>query len=103
KKAEPEKKTEPEPEKKPEPPRPLLGIDVEGDGQTLKVVKVTPGGPADGKLLAGDVIAAFADKPVRTIAELKAVVDGLVPGKEVAVKVFREGKEVQVAIVPAAK
>lgn len=58
------------------------------------VADVTPGGPADkAKIKRGDVIIEFDEKPIREMSELPRIVAMTPVGKEVKVKVLRNGRE----------
>lgn len=63
------------------------------------VTQVFPDNPADkAGIKPKDVVVAVDDKPVSTGRELSAAVAGLAVGKEVPVKLIREGKELVVKV-----
>jgi putative serine protease PepD len=47
----------------------------------------------------GDVITAVDDKPVKTGDELLDIIEAKKPGERVVVRVWREGREVEVLVV----
>ncbi len=51
----------------------VMGVHVGRDPRGLRVGSVDPGGPADGKLVPGDVIVAAEGVPVASFAELWAI------------------------------
>lgn len=57
----------------------------------VEVTGVNPGGPSDGKLKARDKIESVDGKPVGTLEELFAALDGVTPGDTVEVGVRRDG------------
>jgi serine protease Do len=60
---------------------------------------VTPGGPADkAGIKRGDVIVEFDGKKVRSDVELRTLVAQTEPGKDVNVKVIRDGKEKTISV-----
>jgi serine protease Do len=66
------------------------------------VTQVFPGDPADkAGIKIKDVITAVNDKPVGTGRELSGAVAGMPIGKEVKVKLLRDGQEQTVAVVIA--
>jgi S1-C subfamily serine protease len=52
----------------------------------------------DGRILPGDVITGLAGRPVATADELLAVLDGLEPGMQVEVVLWRDGREWRVEL-----
>jgi serine protease Do len=64
------------------------------DQKGVLVTQVFPGDPADkAGIKMKDVIVAVNDKPVGTSRELSSAVAGMAVGKEVPVKILRDGKE----------
>jgi PDZ domain-containing protein len=59
----------------------------------VKVADVTKGGPADGKLEAGDLILEVNGKKVSTLDQLTGQIRPLPVGSRVTVKVRRDGRE----------
>jgi len=57
-----------------------------------------PNTPADGKLSHGDIITKADGKPVANVQQLRNQVAITTPGKDLALTVFREGKETEVKI-----
>ncbi len=58
------------------------------------VSSVTPGDPADkAGLKAGDIIVSFDGKPINELSDLPRTVAATRPGKNVELKVMRDGKE----------
>jgi len=80
-----------------------FGIEVAEENGVLRITGVDRDGPSAGKLRAGDVIASFAGKEVKKLEDLRRIVSAVVPGKEVRITVYREGKTVTVRVVPAGK
>jgi serine protease Do len=66
------------------------------------VTHVRAGGPAAGALAAGDAIVRIAGRDVRSVRDYFDIVGALPAGTSVTVGVRRRGKDVTVAIVPAA-
>jgi uncharacterized iron-regulated protein len=57
------------------PPPPRLGVQLEQDGDTVRLAEVTPGSLAERTgLRKGDVVATAAGKPVKRVRELIAVI-----------------------------
>jgi serine protease Do len=64
------------------------------DQKGVLVIQVFPGDPADrAGIKARDIIVAVDGKPVGTSRELTSAVAGMAVGKEVPVKILRDGKE----------
>ncbi|MEE9172816.1 MAG: DegQ family serine endoprotease [candidate division NC10 bacterium] len=63
-------------------------------GGGVLIANVVEGGPAEkAGLKSGDVVEAFAGKPVTDVRQLQRLVAKVRPGKEVAVNVRREGRQ----------
>lgn len=82
--------------------RPSLGIScyaAEVNGRTgIYVVEVTPGTPADGKLLPEDLILSANGIPATSVDGMIRVFAWMQPGDEVELVVLRQGKEITVHI-----
>ena len=66
------------------------------------VADVVQGGPADkAGIKAGDVIVSFNGKPINDSRDLAATVAATAVGKEAAINVIRNGKEIRIAAVIA--
>lgn len=64
-----------------------------GQESGLLLVSVSPGSPAEGHgLLLGDTIVALDGKPVRSVEELLALLDGDSIGKTVPARILRGGQ-----------
>ena len=64
-----------------------------GQESGLLLVSVSPGSPAEGHgLLLGDTIVALDGKPVRSVEELLALLDGDSIGKKVPARILRGGQ-----------
>ncbi len=69
------------------------------DQKGVLVTQVFPGDPAEkAGIKTKDVIIAVNDKPVGTSRELSSAVAGMAVGKEVPVKILRDGKEQTVKV-----
>ena len=76
-----------------------FGVPVE---QGVIITGVLGGGPAaQAGIRPGDVIAAVAGQPVRTVSELLTRISALPPGQAVAFAVQRRSDSVQVDVTPA--
>ncbi|KKL58767.1 hypothetical protein LCGC14_2222050, partial [marine sediment metagenome] len=65
-----------------------------------EVAEVAPGGPAEkAGLKAGDVIVAWDGQDIESVAELMVAVHGGKPGQEVALKVRRGRKTLEIEVV----
>jgi aminopeptidase YwaD len=63
----------------------------------------SPGSPAEkAGLRAGDIVVALAGKRVKDIEELTALYPSLKPGEPASIVIIRDGKEIELTIVPAA-
>lgn len=93
-------------------PQPVLGIEIDRvprrlpDG-TLAVVlihRVTPGlsGEAAG-LRAGDYVVSFAGQDITSTEEILAIRRGLFVGDEVDIRVYRDGKYLDLVMVMTAE
>lgn len=60
---------------------------------------VLPGHPAEGKLREGDRVLAVNGDRITTFAELHRIITQS-PNKELALKVFREGVQIEVVVIP---
>lgn len=73
------------------------GLDLGAKAQGALIAEVTPTGPAEkAGLKPRDVIVEFDGKPIREMKDLPRVVADTPIGKNVTVKVLREGKPVEV-------
>jgi serine protease Do len=80
-----------------------LGFDVVGD-EHLQIGKVVPGGPGESAgLRTGDCIVAVAGTPVANHEEYKLARVGLLPRKDVELKIERAGQMRAVRISPWAR
>jgi regulator of sigma E protease len=72
-----------------------------GEGRYLPptVGVVLPGHPAEGKLQPGDRVLAVNGDRITTFAELHRIVAAS-PNKELSLKVFRDGQQIEVTVVP---
>jgi hypothetical protein len=91
----------------PAPKRPpVLGIrlDREADGRGVRILAVTPRGPAArAGLAAGDLIVGLAGHMVKTFADLRGTLSRLEVGTRVGVVVLRDGERLEVDVVPEAR
>jgi S1-C subfamily serine protease len=98
--------------------RPTLGVGVAPPGfteqlglpQGVAVLSVEAGGPAataglkpfmrarDGGIIAGDVIIAIDGKPTPSFDRMLDALEGRQPGETAQLKLWREGKEAEVAV-----
>ncbi|TDD55218.1 S1C family serine protease [Saccharopolyspora elongata] len=63
------------------------------------VLSVDPRGPSEAAgIQPGDVIVTFADRPVRTVEDLLALMRGVEPDQRVQMTVIRQNQEKQLAI-----
>jgi serine protease Do len=69
----------------------------QGDKGVL-VQQTIPGTPANGKLKPGDIVTEVNAKPVETVQQLRNSVAVIKPDTELKMKVFRDGKFVDVAL-----
>ena len=78
-----------------------IGLDDSSD-EELKVIEIASGGPADGKLLPGDVVTCVTDgeKTFATFEQLRDNIWALgIAGTSIVVTVRRDGKLVEVPIM----
>ncbi len=86
------------------PPPPRLGVQLEQDGDTVRLAEVTSGSLAERTgLRKGDVVAAAAGKPVKRVRELIAAVRAQPDGTWLPLQVRRAGEvhELVVRFPPA--
>jgi PDZ domain len=81
------------------PGKRVWGFDIARDLQGLRILRMQPGSPANGKLFAGDVITAAEGVPVASLAQLWAVVRTHLH-RPLTLSVLRGGAPVTVAFVP---
>jgi serine protease Do len=62
------------------------------------VESTLPNAPAAGKLQPGDIIESLDGKPVESVLELRNAIAASAPGTEITFTVWRENKEVPVAL-----
>jgi serine protease Do len=62
------------------------------------VVAIAGGGPADGRLKPGDVVEAVGGKPVATAGAFTRSIAESAPGGEVALRVLRGGRPVDISV-----
>lgn len=67
-------------------------------GTGVRVLRVTPGSPADGVLAPGDVITAIEHLPTTTAESLQRVMAGRGPGGSVTLTVERRGEETDLEV-----
>jgi S1-C subfamily serine protease len=102
--------------------RPALGITAAGEGlqralrlpDGVALVRINPGGPAaraglqafaraaDGSIVAGDVITAINDEPVRNLDDMLTVLERHGSGESVTLTLWRAGKTRKQALTLAA-
>lgn len=63
------------------------------------VAQVVPGGPAAGRVLAGDVIRSVDGKPVETVRDLPKLIASSPIGEPARLSVVRAGKLLEVSVV----
>jgi S1-C subfamily serine protease len=80
--------------------RAYLGVKVTTPlgGKGVYVASVVAGGPAAGKLEAGDLIVAVDGKPTPSVDDLATVLAALKPGQSVPIAVVRGGKKTTVTV-----
>jgi C-terminal processing protease CtpA/Prc len=88
-------------------PRPMLGVNVggpDGDSSGVRIVGITPGGPADqAGLRSGDVMVGIDDEDLigdDAGDRLTAFMKSVEAGQEVTVRYRRDGQEDSVKVVP---
>ena len=62
------------------------------------VEQVLPKTPAIGKLQAGDIVTALNGKPVENVQQLRNTIAMTPPNSDVVMKVFRDGKDLDVTV-----
>lgn len=77
----------------------FLGYDADLTGKGARVVEIIPGGPAEGRLVAGDVIVALDGQEIRLADELLAAMAARRAGDEVAFTVVRNGERLRIPMV----
>jgi PDZ domain-containing protein len=75
-----------------------LGRQVSVEAAGAEVVLVTPGSPADGELLVGDVIVEARGEPIATTIDLRQVMRPVRPGSTVELTVRRDGERVELSV-----
>jgi Lon-like protease len=75
-----------------------LGRQVSVEAAGAEVVLVTPGSPADGELLVGDVIVEARGDPIATTIDLRQVMRPVRPGSTVELTVRRDGERVELSV-----
>jgi serine protease Do len=69
------------------------------DGRDGVLVQETfPGTPATGVLQRGDIVTALAGKPVKDTQELRNTIAATLPGTDIKMTVFRDGKTKDVTV-----
>ena len=93
--------TNPPPRRRP----PVWGIALGRErGGGVPLDAVTAGGAAaEAGLEVGDIVVAVAEREVRTAVDLRGVIRGMEAGKAVRVIVLRDGRRVEVSVVPRAR
>jgi len=85
------------------PGRAMLGINIDDAGpgeKGVKVVSVSPGGPAaEAGVKSGDVVTAMDGKPLASGRDLIAGMRAVEPGQTVNLELRRDGKALKVAVV----
>lgn len=85
------------------PGRAMLGINIDDAGpgeKGVKVVSVSPGGPAaEAGVKSGDVVTAMDGKALASGRDLIAGMRSVEPGQSVKLDLRRDGKSVKVAVV----
>ncbi len=102
--------------------RPSLGISTASEGvhralrlpEGLALVRISPGGPAarvglqafaranDGSIVAGDVITAIDDQPVKSLDDMLTMLEKHQAGESVTLSLWRAGRTRKLAAVLAA-
>jgi S1-C subfamily serine protease len=76
----------------------------QGDIKGVKLSGVSPVGPAaKAGVKSGDVIIKLAEKDIQNIYDYTYVMGDLKIGKETTIKVLRDGKEVEMKIMPGSR
>ncbi len=99
----PKEQNRPEDKKPDEPEGVVLDIEIEDNGEFIKVIKVLEGGPCEGRLRSGDIIVVLAGKTIQDLKGLQEAVNSAQPGKEMTITVLRDGRKVDVQVVPAGR
>ena len=73
----------------------VLGV---RDGSPAAAAGLRPTRRSGGYIIPGDIIEAVDGKPVRSVAEFNAVLEGYKAGDRVTLRVFRDGQRVEVAV-----
>jgi serine protease Do len=82
-----------------QPLTPELGESFNFDGSGVLIGGVVAGGPAEqAGLRSGDIILKLDGTKVGTTNELMTTVAGLAPGREVEVRIFRDGEEQTISV-----
>ena len=93
-------------------PQPVLGVTIDRVPRTLpdgtlavvRIESVTPGGSGDrAGLRVGDYLVAFAGQDVTSTEQILAIRRDLFVGDEVAVRVYRNGKYLDLTMIMAAE
>ncbi len=80
----------------------MLGYKVSAESQGVTVLVVEHGAPAAKVIQPGDVIVSVNGKPVKTILELRALLEKKRPGDPVTIRYRRDGKVREATITTAA-
>lgn len=84
------------------PGRAMLGINIDdaGSGGGVRVMGVSPGGPAaEAGIKSGDLIVAIDGKPLGSGRDLVSQMRAVEPGDKVSLELQRDGKPVKVTVV----
>jgi serine protease Do len=77
----------------------LVGDDRQTNGTGVRVLDVMPGGPADTSgIKTGDLITAVAGRPIRTMNDFAAALQGATPGTVMAMQVDRLGQPTTLSV-----
>ena len=87
--------------------KPAIGVRGSSDeesGNSCKISRVEPKGPADkAGIRAGDVISKFDNQPIQNFDQLKAAVDSVTPGEQVNVELQRDVKRMSLRLIVGVK